>query len=365
MISPGEHQKQNLLIWILAPLLETTDANLEYYYDYTSSQAEFTKAFAELGLAWTWQWVTKSDYQSVIDRIVAESSAKQPVFFNLCDGDEINDVPGISVVRYLEQKGVVYTGSNAHFYEITTSKIPMKEAFDLAGVPNAAWEELDPSGKNIPGIFERLGSPLILKPAVSGGSMGLSLKSVVDTEADLQEQLRLLHEGYRGWNLSDGGVLVEQFINGPEYTTFLIGPSVHPDRCILYPAVERVFPEALPERERFLSFDRLYEFYEDEMPVGEEVPLYTYHPPAPALVNRINQISLDAYCALDGQGYGRVDIRMDKTTGNLYILEVNAQCGISEDENQTSIGAILRFAHAPFSQIVWEIIEDALNRKSA
>lgn len=369
MIAADEHQKHSrladTLIWILAPYLETTDANLEYYYDYTTSQAEFTKAFAELGLEWRWQWVTRSDYQSLIDGIVATASDKRPVFFNLCDGDEINDVPGVSVIRYLESKGLVYTGSKAHFYEITTSKIPMKQAFDRAGVPNAPWEELDPDGSNIPGIFQRLGTPLILKPAVSGGSMGLGLHSVVDTEAALHEQLALLHEGYRGWNLSGGGVLVERFINGQEFTTFLIGPGEHPEQCILYPPVERVFPEALPDRERFLSFDRLYEFYEDETPVGDQEPLYTYHPPAPELVDRLNQVSLDAYRALDGQGYGRVDIRMDKATGQLYVLEVNAQCGISEDENLTSIGAILRYAHAPYSQIVREIIEDALNRKNA
>ncbi len=39
-------------------------------------------------------------------------------------------------------------------------------------------------------------------------------------------------------------------------------------------------------------------------------------------------------------GYGRLDIRMDRQTGKMYVLEVNAQCGLSEDEDYTSIGAI-------------------------
>ena len=53
-----------------------------------------------------------------------------------------------------------------------------------------------------------------------------------------------------------------------------------------------------------------------------------------------------AYAAVGGRGYGRVDLRQDRVTGEIVVLEVNAQCGISEDEAYTSIGAILRFARA-------------------
>ena len=74
---------------------------------------------------------------------------------------------------------------------------------------------------------------------------------------------------------------------------------------------------------------------------------------------RISEVSLAAYTAVGGRGYGRVDLRMDAETGALYVLEVNAQCGLSEDENFTSIGAILRFANRPFRELVQEILSDA------
>jgi hypothetical protein len=64
-------------------------------------------------------------------------------------------------------------------------------------------------------------------------------------------------------------------------------------------------------------------------------------------------------------GYTRVDVRMDHTTGKLYVLEVNAQCGLSEDEDYTSIGAILRLSGCTFTALVAEIIYDALRRRSA
>ncbi|HEX6848804.1 MAG TPA: hypothetical protein VF144_17590, partial [Chitinophagaceae bacterium] len=61
-----------------------------------------------------------------------------------------------------------------------------------------------------------------------------------------------------------------------------------------------------------------------------------------------------------GTGYGRIDIRMDKATGKMYVLEVNAQCGLSEDENYTSIGAMVRLGNEKFSDMLGAIIENAL-----
>jgi hypothetical protein len=44
------------------------------------------------------------------------------------------------------------------------------------------------------------------------------------------------------------------------------------------------------------------------------------------------------------------------------MLEVNAQCGLSEDEDYTSIGAILKVSNVSFTAIVTEILKDALRR---
>lgn len=81
-----------------------------------------------------------------------------------------------------------------------------------------------------------------------------------------------------------------------------------------------------------------------------------------ALELALKEISLRAYIAVKGVGYGRLDIRMDKDTHKLYVLEVNAQCGLSEDENYTSIGAILRFSGKTFTELTVEILDDAISR---
>jgi D-alanine-D-alanine ligase len=75
-------------------------------------------------------------------------------------------------------------------------------------------------------------------------------------------------------------------------------------------------------------------------------------------------LSKRAYAAVKGRGYTRIDIRQDAKTGKLYVLEANAQCGLSEDENYTSIGAILKASDVSFTQVVYAILIDALRRRS-
>ena len=73
-------------------------------------------------------------------------------------------------------------------------------------------------------------------------------------------------------------------------------------------------------------------------------------------------MSFDAYKSCGGKGYTRIDIRKDAVTGKLYMLEANAQCGLSEDENYTSIGAILKASNVSFTEVIAEILKDALRR---
>ncbi len=349
-------------IWVLAPYLESDDPNIRHYYDFTQSLAEYTKVFEELRVDWKWQPVTMGNFNKIIHSIVSNTNGKTPLILNLCDGDEVNGTPGVSVIHELDKQGLIYTGSDAHFYNITTSKIPMKKAFDKSGVLTASWRVITGSKGSTRGICKRVGTPIIIKPAVSGGSMGVSIKNVVHNEEELTKRVDEIHKGYRGWNLLADGLFVEQFIMGPEFTTFITGSSDDPENCIVYEPVERVFHSSLPDNEKFLSFDRLWEIYDDEPPMPQNENFYEYQPVDPSLIPALKQLSLDAYRSCGGKGYSRIDIRMDAITGKLYMLEVNAQCGLSEDENYTSIGAILKVSGKSFTGIVAEILKDALRR---
>jgi len=353
-----------LKIWLLVPHVESDDPTLRYYYDFSESFVEYKKVFDEMKIDWKWQPVTMENYRGIIDEIVFSANGQMPLVLNLCDGDEVNGTPGISIVHYLEEKGVCYSGSRADFYRVTTSKITMKDAFERAGVLTPKWEVIQNKDQLVDGIFDRVGSPVILKPAISGGSLGISINNVVHNEQELIEQIKLLHKGYRGWDITSGGLIVEEFIKGPEFTTLIVGSANRPMDCIQYLPVERVFHSSLPDTEKFLSFDRLWEFYQTESTMPGDDNFFDYHLPKEELIPPLQKITLEAYKAVCGSGYARVDIRMNAATQKLYVLEVNSQCGLSEDEDHTSIGAILRVSGKSFTQLVIEIIRDALRKNN-
>ncbi len=348
-------------VWIFAPFLETTDDNLKCYSDYSQSIAEYKKIFAEKNCDWEWINITPDNLKDEINR-VKQYSIKKNIVLNLCDGDEINGIPGISVIHALEKNNIIYTGADAYFYDITTSKISMKRAFDGDNVTTPKWVVLNGIINN--SIMEKLGNTAIVKPAVSAGSMGLSIKNVVSNSSEMEDVVADIKLGYRGWKLDNDGLLAEQFIKGREFTTFLTGSSSNPSSLKFYPPVERVFHSSLPDEEQFLSFDRLWETYDKESPMPGNEDFYKYAPvESPELIEALRSLSFIAYKSVKGMGYARLDFRMDKDTKCLHVLEVNAQCGLSEDEDYTSIGAILRFSNKNFSDIIFEILDDALLRE--
>lgn len=350
-----------LKVYVLAPRVTSTDANIEYYYDFSQSIAEYEKVFSDLKMQWQWQPVSMGNFKEIISDIISEHTDLpiQPLFLNLCDGDELNDTPGVSVIQFLKQHNALFTGADEYFYKITTSKELMKQAFDAHHVANAAWQFITSVSDIDENIFDKIGSPIIVKPAISGGSMGVGIKNVVHTMDELKEQVGRMLDGYRGWNLNAGGIVAEQFIAGPEYTVLITGNYNQPDTLKVYAPVERVFHTSLKEEEKFLSFDRLWEIYEDEAPMPNNENFYEYALANASLIEGLQQISLQAYTACKGKSYTRVDVRMDSITKKLYVLEVNAQCGLSEDEDYTSIGAILKFSNKSFSSLIKDIINNS------
>ncbi len=350
-------------VWIFAPFLETDDPTLKFYYDYTQSIAEYAKVFSEINCEWEWVNVTMQNIAEAIAK-VKTNTTKQNIVLNLCDGDEINEVPGISVIHALDANNLTYTGSDSYFYKVTTSKITMKEAFGEHGVAMPKWVKLN--GHIDKNMFRKTGKPAIVKPAISAGSMGISVKNVVNDLDELKDVLTDIKKGFKGWNLQGAGLLAEQFIIGKEFTTLLVGSYEHPEQIKFYRPIERVFHSSLPEKEQFLSFERLWESYEEESPMPNDGLFYEYEAVnCPELTARLKELSIDAFKAVKGKGYARIDIRMEKDTQKLFVLEINAQCGLSDDENYTSIGAILRVSNKTFTNLIVEVLDDALLRNSA
>jgi D-alanine-D-alanine ligase len=334
-------------------------------YEDGLTKKHLASSFESLSIDWIWQPVTFDNLEEVVRNISTLNKQRNVVVLNYCDGDEINGYPGISVVKLLESNKIVFTGADSNFYDITTSKIVMKQAFVAAGVSTAPYAVLSDFDRDIPGLCDRLGTPLIVKPAISAASYGISLKSVVHNDEQLRVQVERLLEGQHGWQFGTDGIFVEKFINGQEFTVLIIGTPDYPETIKIYPPTERAFDSSLPEEEKFLSYEKSWEIYEEEAPPPNGEHFYHYQIADSTLHKEICELSWHAYCAVGGTGYARVDLRMDKATQKLFVLEVNSNCGIAAAEDElSSVGNMLKLCGIPFEKLISEILTEAIIRHS-
>ncbi len=347
--------ESQLFIWLFVPYKITPDGVISEFYDDPDTRAEMKAAFEALGLDWQWTVITMDNLQQTVEQLMNTRDGRLQVVFNYCDGDEINGYPGLSVVRLLEEKGIPYTGADSGFYHMSTSKLLMKEAFTAAGVPTAPYVFIGDPAMDLTGICAKVGAPdhapVFVKPVISGGSYGLTWESVVRDDESLKTQAELLFKGMHGFDFNEGGVLAERFILGADFTVLVSGTPRFPENCVVYPALQIVYDKKLPEEKHHFVYDMWKE------------QLYVTRIADPDQNTRLGEIAWAAFEAVGGAGYGRVDLRWEKSTGNIYVLEVNANCSISSwVESDTICGKILQAHGYSFAQFLGDIIGDALER---
>jgi len=256
------------------------------------------------------------DYKEVIDNI-----PRGAVILNLCDGSDVDGVPGPGVTRYLEERGIPYFGCDYLFMEATTRKYEMKEKFIANGVQTANFVIVTKEKPITRDAVENMKFPLFVKASDSYGSIGLTTDSVVHTFEALERQVKVMQEIFEN-------VLVEEFINGAEYSLLVIGDSRFPDSQLeVFPPAQRVFDESIPQQERFLSYKLVWE---------EGGQAYKYE-----MVDRDFDLLVDlarrAYNSVGGNGFGRIDVRRRDATNEYFVLEVNANCGVGYDSSSAQI----------------------------
>jgi D-alanine-D-alanine ligase len=269
----------------------------------------------------------------------------------------------LSVVRALETAGIPFTGSDSRFYEISTSKVLMKSIFRDQGIETAPWEVLPASGP-VQGVCERVGVPLIVKPDVSFASFGISLKSKVDSDAAIAARRDEIRQNEMGDYLPEGPIFAERYLGGDEYTVFVGGYRDRPDTIWNLPPARRCFAGSIPVEERFLTYDRYWGYYQEEGAPADDEPFYHYELVEGDLEEELAALARCAYRAVEGYGYARVDIRRDTVNGKLSLLEVNANCGLSGDD-QTSTGSILRLMGWDFPGLLLRLVTQTLDHSES
>ena len=361
-ISTGKLLKEKQpVIWTLVPYWVENGTLKSDSYDLGPYKIELADVFKELNLPWILQIVLHSTIDSVISQITECAKTRPTLVFNLCDGYDEVGTPGLSVVKALEATDLLFTGADARYYQITCSKIEMKELFLKNKVPTAVWEAVPDRGP-LTGLCERLGgAPLFIKPSASSASYGIGLKSVVHNDEEATARRDELKTGEFGKLFANDIIYAEDFIEGGEFTVLMGGYWDDPDNIWTLPPAERIFDSSIPENERFLSYDRYWGYYKEETPPEGGRPFYGYRAAPPEQAKILFDLAKRAYIATHGYSYGRVDIRFNKKRNEYQVLEVNANCGLSGDA-ETSCGSILEMAGQRFPQLVEKILEQALAR---
>jgi len=212
--------------------------------------------------------------------------------FNVLHGPGGEDGTMQGALRAL---GIPNSGSGVLGSAIAMDKRRSKQLWQGIGLPTAGFAMLD-ADSDWQGVIDRLGK-VFVKPSCEGSSVGMA---PADSPGALQG-------AYRAAAAYAGGVLAEQFIDGPEFTVAILG-----DRAL--PSIRMETDNEFYDYEaKYLSDDTRY-FCPSGLSEEEEAELAS--------------LAQSAFESLGCAIWGRVDAMRD-AGGRFYLLEVNTIPGMT------------------------------------
>ena len=205
----------------------------------------------------------------------------------------------------LELLGIPYTGSGVMASSIAIDKVMTKRVLVAEGLPTPQHVLLRRgayTAQDVKTALEKLGLPLIVKPAREGSSIGLTKVTDASQMQAAVEQAALL----------DADILCEQFIDGDEVTCPVLGTG-----CQAYalPVIRIVAADGNYDYQNKYFTDTTQYLVPCGLPEGEE--------------KAIQQLILQAYRTLNCRGWARADVMIDRLTRKPYLLEVNTSPGMT------------------------------------
>lgn len=223
-----------------------------------------------------------------------------------------------------ELQGLPYTGSGVLACALSMDKVRCKAIWAGRGIPTPAHRVVR-GAVDADAIVAELGLPVFVKPAHEGSSIGMSR---VDRAADLAAAII---EARR----FDTDVIVERFIDGPEYTAAIVG-----DRSL--PLIHIETPR---------------EFYDYEAKYAADNT--QYHCPSGLDADReaeFQRLCRRAFDVVGGRGWGRLDFMLDGA-GQPWFLEMNAIPGMT---SHSLVPMAAQAAGMAFDELVWRILAATL-----
>ncbi|MFN5097395.1 MAG: D-alanine--D-alanine ligase [Limnohabitans sp.] len=205
----------------------------------------------------------------------------------------------------LELMGIPYTGSGVMASSMAMDKVMTKRVWLAEGLPTPRYVLVQPAHIDtlcVDDLIRQLGLPMIVKPACEGSSIGVSK---VSHAAELPAALRAAAA-------CDSDVLCEACIVGDEVTCPVLGSGA---QAHALPMIRIVAPDG--------NYDYQNKYFTDDtqylVPCG--LP--------EAEIRAINDLVIQAYRVLGCRGWGRIDVMIDGTTRQPYLLEINTSPGMT------------------------------------
>lgn len=238
-------------------------------------------------------------HKSTTYRQLREASQEgYDIFVNLCEGYLDWDVPSIDVIWSLDRLDLPYTGASVRLYD--PSKELMKYVAHTRGVPYPKFES------TVDAALTRLAFPMFVKPAHAGDSLGIDADSLCRTPEELSAKVSAIDREY-------GSVMIEEFVTGREFTVLVAENPANRFEPLAFEPIEFLFSEG----ESFKTYTLKVESHHPERNVPVEDP---------QLANRLKQAARTIFVGFEGEGYARLDFRMDDL--GLWFLDINFACSV-------------------------------------
>jgi D-alanine-D-alanine ligase len=221
----------------------------------------------------------------------------------------------------LEVMGIPYTGSGVMASAISMDKLRTKLCWLGYGLPTPRWHLLK-NTDDLNTCIERLGFPVIVKPAKEGSSIGMS-------KANNRDELSKALENAAQFNCD---VYAESWVIGKEYTVGLLDGKA-------LPAIRLETPNA------FYDFEAKY-----------KATTTQYHCPCGLNAEKeqhLQQLAVKAGEVIGIKGWSRVDVFIDDKD-QAQLIEINTVPGMTD---HSLVPMAAKQAGIEFDDLVWRILE--------
>jgi len=263
------------------------------------------------------------------------NSLKCDIVFNMAEGISGRNRESEAPIL-LDLIGIPYTGSDALSLSIALDKIISKKIFIYHNIPTPKYFEC--AGYGRVAFPKGLNFPVIVKPRYEGSAKGIDPDSVVREAASLERQVNKIIKKYRQ------PVLIEEFIDGWEFTVGIIGNG----NPVILPVVQRHLEKKTGLSGHIFNKSRMAKQglkYRDLLDIDAE------------LEERIKKLALEVFEGLECRDFARIDFRVNLEK-QIYALEINPLPSLARDDYFAMVAELMGISYERMINMMFEAALD-------